>query len=161
MSNQLDSFATEVDVWIEENCPKSMRTSMPVSEQVWASAEIKFPNDDSKSWFDAMVSKGWCTPDWPVESGGGGVSFEEAKILRSRLKFFGCRPAQINFGISMLGPVILEFGTDVQKKEFLPKISRGEIWWCQGFSEPGAGSDLANVSTSAKLVRNEYNISAS
>jgi acyl-CoA dehydrogenase len=128
---------------------------------VWASSEIKFPNADSKVWFDAMVSKGWCTPEWPVEYGGGGLSFEEAKILRSRLKFFGCRPAQINFGISMLGPVILEFGTDVQKKEFLPKISRGEIWWCQGFSEPGAGSDLANVSTSAKLVGNEYIISGS
>jgi alkylation response protein AidB-like acyl-CoA dehydrogenase len=151
MSNQLDSFATEVDAWIEENCPQSMKTSMPVSEQVWASSEIKFPTADSKSWFDAMVSKGWCTPEWPVEYGGGGLSFEEAKILRSRLKFFGCRPAQINFGISMLGPVILEFGTDDQKKEFLPKISRGEIWWCQGFSEPGAGSDLANVSTSANL----------
>ena len=108
-----------------------------------------------------MVSKGWCTPEWPVEYGGGGLSFEEAKILRSRLKFFGCRPAQINFGISMLGPVILEFGTDDQKKEFLPKISRGEIWWCQGFSEPGAGSDLANISTSAKLKGSEYLINGS
>ena len=107
MSNKLDSFAKEVDAWIEENCPQSMKTSMPVSEQVWASSEIKFPTADSKSWFDAMVSKGWCTPEWPVEYGGGGLSFEEAKILRSRLKFFGCRPAQINFGISMLGPVIL------------------------------------------------------
>jgi acyl-CoA dehydrogenase len=108
-----------------------------------------------------MVSKGWCTPEWPVEYGGGGLSFEESKILRSRLKFFGCRPAQINFGISMLGPVILEFGTDNQKKEFLPKISRGEIWWCQGFSEPGAGSDLANISTSAELKGSEYLINGS
>tara|TARA_S200000501_G_scaffold370568_1_gene411974 strand:- start:296 stop:1399 length:1104 start_codon:yes stop_codon:yes gene_type:complete len=138
-----------------------MRTPMPVSEQVWASSDIKFPNADSKLWFDAMVSKGWCTPEWPGEFGGGGLSFDETKILRSRLKFFGCRPAQINFGISMLGPVILEYGTDDQKKEFLPKISRGEIWWCQGFSEPGAGSDLANVSTSAKLQGNEYIINGS
>ena len=161
MSNQLDSFTAEVDAWIEENCPKSMRTPMPVSEQVWASSEINFPTSDSKIWFDAMVSKGWCTPEWPVEYGGGGLSFEQAKILRSRLKFFGCRPAQINFGISMLGPVILEFGNDDQKKEFLPKISRGEIWWCQGFSEPGAGSDLANVSTSAELKGNEYIINGS
>ena len=161
MTDQLDSFAIEVDAWIENNCPPSMRTPMPVSEQVWASSDNKFPNADSKSWFDAMVSKGWCTPEWPVEFGGGGLSFEETKILRSRLKFFGCRPAQINFGISMLGPVILKYGTDNQKKEFLPKISRGEIWWCQGFSEPGAGSDLANVSTSAKLQGNEYIINGS
>jgi acyl-CoA dehydrogenase len=63
MNNQLDSFTAEVDAWIEENCPKSMRTPMPVSEQVWASSEINFPTSDSKIWFDAMVSKGWCTPE--------------------------------------------------------------------------------------------------
>ena len=161
MTDQLESFSLEVDAWIEEHCPESMRTPMPVSEQVWASSDINFPTTDSKTWFDAMVSKGWCTPEWPVEYGGGGLSFEESKILRSRLKFFGCRPAQINFGISMLGPVILEFGTDDQKKEFLPKISRGEIWWCQGFSEPGAGSDLANISTAAQLKGREYFINGS
>ncbi len=161
MTEKLDIFAKEVDAWIEHNCPQSMRTPMPVSEQVWASSSIKFPSKDSKAWFDAMVSKGWCTPEWPKEYGGGGLSFEESKILRARLKFFGCRPAQINFGISMLGPVILEFGTKDQKKEFLPKISRGEIWWCQGFSEPGAGSDLANISTSAKLNDNEYIVNGS
>ena len=161
MTDQLDSFAKEVDAWIEDNCPPSMRTPMPVSEQVWASSSIQFPNTDSKAWFDAMVSKGWCTPEWPVEYGGGGLSFEESKILKSRLKLFGCRPAQINFGISMLGPVILEFGSHQQKKEFLPKISRGEIWWCQGFSEPGAGSDLANVATSAQLQDKKYIINGS
>ena len=161
MTDQLLSFSAEVDAWIEKHCPQSMRTPMPVSEQVWASSDINFPTADSKMWFEAMVSKGWCTPEWPIEFGGGGLSFEESKILRSRLKFFGCRPAQINFGISMLGPVILEFGTENQKKEFLPRISRGEIWWCQGFSEPGAGSDLANISTSAKLKGNEYIINGS
>ena len=161
MTDQLESFSFEVDAWIEEHCPESMRSPMPVSEQVWASSDIHFPTTDSKIWFDAMVSKGWCTPEWPVEYGGGGLSFEESKVLRSRLKFFGCRPAQINFGISMLGPVILEFGTEAQKKEFLPKISRGEIWWCQGFSEPGAGSDLANISTSAVLKGSEYLINGS
>ena len=161
MTDQLKSFTTEVDAWIEEHCPQSMRTPMPVSEQVWASSDINFPTKDSKIWFEAMISKGWCTPEWPVKYGGGGLSFEESKILRSRLKYFECRPAQINFGISMLGPVILEFGTDNQKKEFLPKISRGEIWWCQGFSEPGAGSDLANISTSAKLKGNQYIINGS
>ena len=161
MTNELESFSLEVDAWIEEHCPESMRSPMPVSEQVWASSDIHFPTTDSKIWFDAMVSKGWCTPEWPVEYGGGGLSFDESKVLRSRLKFFGCRPAQINFGISMLGPVILEFGTEAQKKEFLPKISRGEIWWCQGFSEPGAGSDLANISTSAVLKGSEYLINGS
>ena len=91
----------------------------------------------------------------------GPKNFDEAKILKQRLRFFGCRPAQINFGISMLGPVLLEFGTEEQKQEFLPKISRGEIWWCQGFSEPGAGSDLANISTSAFLSNGTYTIEGS
>ena len=156
MDNNLTTFLKEVDSWIESNCPASMRTPMPVSEQVWASSDITFPSDEAKQWFDSMVNKGWCTPDWPKEFGGGGLNFEETKILRQRLRSFGCRPAQINFGISMLGPVLLEFGTDEQKKEFLPKISRGEIWWCQGFSEPGAGSDLASISTSATLSNGEY-----
>ena len=85
MTNQLDSFAAKVDAWIEDNCPKRMRTPMPASEQVWASSEIKFPTADSKIWFDAMVSKGWCTPEWPEEYGGGGLSFEEAKSFASEL----------------------------------------------------------------------------
>ncbi len=161
MSNDLEAFSKDIGHWIEANCPESMRTPMPVSEQVWASSNIQFPSKDSKKWFDAMVKRGWCTPEWPVKYGGAGLSFEEGKVLRDRLKFYGCRPAQINFGISMLGPVLLEFGTEEQKKEFLPKISRGEIWWCQGFSEPGAGSDLANISTRANLKNDEYIINGS
>jgi len=161
MSQHLTKFTKEVDSWIESHCPHSMRTPMPVSEQVWASSNIYFPSKDAKVWFDAMVSKGWCTPEWPKEFGGGGLTFDESKILKQRLKFYGCRPAQINFGISMLGPVLLEFGTDEQKHEFLPQISRGEIWWCQGFSEPGAGSDLANISTTATLKGGQYMIEGS
>lgn len=161
MDHSVAKFTQEVDAWIELHCPESMRTPMPVSEQVWASSNIQFPSKDSKIWFDAMVLKGWCTPEWPKEFGGGELTFQESKILKQRLKFFGCRPAQINFGISMLGPVLLEFGTDEQKQEFLPKISRGEIWWCQGFSEPGAGSDLANISTTASLSNGKYTIEGS
>ena len=133
MEEKLISFTKEVDAWIEDNCPQSMRTPMPVSEQVWASSSIEFPSNDSRVWFDAMVSKGWCTPEWPVEYGGGGLSFEESKILKSRLKFFGCRPAQINFGISMLGPVILEFGTDDQKKSFCLKFQEERFGGAKAF----------------------------
>jgi alkylation response protein AidB-like acyl-CoA dehydrogenase len=137
MTDQLESFSLEVDAWIEKHCPESMRTPMPVSEQVWASSDINFPTTDSKTWFDAMVSKGWCTPEWPVEYGGGGLSFEESKILRSRLKFFGCRPAQINFGISMLGPVILEFGTDNQKKNFYQRFLEVKFGGVRDFLNQG------------------------
>ena len=130
-------------------------TPMPASEQVWASSSISFPNSDSEKWFNAMTQTGYSTPEWPKEYGGAGLDFEEAQILRQELKKRGCRNPQINFGITMLGPVLLEFGTEDQKKEFLPKIARGEIWWCQGFSEPGAGSDLAGVSTTATSNDNE------
>ena len=153
--SQTKDFRAYISNWIDENCPKLMMTPMPASEQVWASSSISFPNSDSEKWFNAMTQTGYSTPEWPKEYGGAGLDFEEAQILRQELKKRGCRNPQINFGITMLGPVLLEFGTEDQKKEFLPKIARGEIWWCQGFSEPGAGSDLAGVSTTATSNDNE------
>ena len=153
--NQTKDFRAYISNWIDKNCPKSMMTPMPASEQVWASSSISFPNSDSEKWFNAMTQTGYSTPEWPKEYGGAGLDFDQAQILRQELKKRGCRNPQINFGITMLGPVLLEFGTEDQKKEFLPKIARGEIWWCQGFSEPGAGSDLAGVSTTANLNDNE------
>ena len=142
-------FRESIKAWLEENCPPSMRTPMPNSEQVWASSKISFPSKEAEQWFKAMTAKGFCTPDWPQEYGGAGLNHEEIKILKEELLNINARPAQINFGISMLGPIILEYANKEQKELFLPKISRGEIWWCQGFSEPGSGSDLASLSTSA------------
>jgi len=120
--SQTKDFRAYISNWIDENCPKSMMTPMPASEQVWASSSISFPNSDSEKWFNAMTQTGYSTPEWPKEYGGAGLDFEEAQILRQELKKRGCRNPQINFGITMLGPVLLEFGTEDQKKEFLPKI---------------------------------------
>ena len=97
-----------------------------------------------------MGERGWTVPTWPREVGGGGLTPQEAVVLQQEMRALGCRPALWSFGIWMLGPALLKFGNEAQKREHLPKIARGEIRWCQGYSEPGAGSDLAAVQTRAE-----------
>ena len=103
-----------------------------------------------------MASRGWTVPDWPTEYGGGGLSPAEAKILKEEMRSLGCRPPLTSFGISMLGPALLKFGNEEQKKKYLTEIARGEIRWCQGYSEPGAGSDLAGLQTKAEDKGDHY-----
>lgn len=150
MSN-IEKFRQEVAEWLEDNCPKSMRGLMPADEMVWGGCEIDFISEDQKLWFERMRDKGWFCPSWPVEYGGGGLNPEEVTVLETEMRKLRCRPPQINLGIWMLGPVLLEFGTEEQKRELLPPMARGEIRWCQGFSEPNAGSDLASLQTAAVL----------
>ncbi len=149
--NNIEEFRHNVREWLEENCPISMRGLMPADEMVWGGREIEFKNDDQRLWFERMRDKGWFCPSWPVEYGGGGLSPEETTVLEAEMRKLRCRPAQINLGIWMLGPVLLEFGTEEQKRELLPPMARGEIRWCQGFSEPNAGSDLASLQTAARV----------
>src|ERR1044072_4450615 len=99
---------------------------------------------------EAMAQRGWTVPDWPKDSGGAGLSPGEAKVLREEMGRIGARQPLTSFGISMLGPALLKFGSEDQKMRFLPEIARGEIRWCQGYSEPGAGSDLAGLQTKAE-----------
>ena len=96
-----------------------------------------------------MAERGWTVPAWPREYGGGGLSADEAKVLAQEMRALGCRLPLASFGIWMLGPALLKFGSEAQKREHLPKIVRGEIRWCQGYSEPNAGSDLASLQTRA------------
>ena len=105
--------------------------------------------------------KGWTCPTWPSKYGGGGLSYEESLVLKEELGRIGARPPLLSFGVDMLGPVLLEFGSEKQKLEHLPKIVRGEIRWCQGYSEPGAGSDLAGLQTRAEEEENHYLINGS
>jgi alkylation response protein AidB-like acyl-CoA dehydrogenase len=152
----LDSFRVEVRQWLEKNCPPSMRTPAPEDEDVWGGRHPRFKHPDSKLWFDRMVAKGWTVPTWPKEYGGAGLSEAQNKVLQEEIKRLGCRWALKSFGIWMLGPVLLQFGTEAQKREHLPKIARGQIRWCQGYSEPGAGSDLASLQTSAILQGDHF-----
>jgi alkylation response protein AidB-like acyl-CoA dehydrogenase len=116
--------------------------------------EIDHP--DQKIWCDRMAERGWTVPHWPSEYAGGGLSKEEVKVLRQEMGRISARSPLESFGISMLGPALLHFGTEEQKQEHLPKIVRGEIRWCQGYSEPNAGSDLASLATKAEDSGDHY-----
>ena len=144
---ELDVFRTETRAWLEANCPASMRTPLTGDETPWGGRKFKWKNPDSKLWLDRMAEKGWTAPMWPKAYGGGGLSAAEARVLEQELARIKARPALFSFGVWMLGPVLLEYANEEQKKEHLPKIVRGEIRWCQGYSEPGAGSDLAGLQT--------------
>lgn len=152
----LDKFRQETKAWLEENCPPSMRTPMPEEETVWGGRNAKFANPDAKLWLDRMAERGWTAPTWPKEYGGGGLTKEENLVLQQELRRIKARPALSSFGLWMLGPALLEFANEEQKKEHLPKIVRGEIRWCQGYSEPGAGSDLAGLQTKCEDKGDHY-----
>ncbi len=144
----LEDFRQQTRQWLEENCPKSMRTPMrSEADACWGGRNAKFISEDQKNWLDAMAAKGWTAPEWPREYGGGGLDKDQAKILKSEMARIKARPPLQSFGVWMLGPALLKFGSEEQKKRFLPPIVRGEIRWCQGYSEPGAGSDLASLQT--------------
>lgn len=145
-----EAFRQEIRQWLEANCPVSMRKPASQEEQVWGGRHIEFPSADARLWFERCVAKGYCVPEWPVEYGGAGFTPEQAAIFKEEMRRIKARSPQVNLGIWMAGPVIMEFGTPEQKKEHLPKIARGEIRWCQGYSEPGAGSDLAGLQTKAE-----------
>ncbi len=147
-SAELAAFREETRAWLEANCPPEMR--QPAREEAdvyWGGRRATFKNDAQKAWFEAAVAKGYTVPDWPKDYGGAGLSPAEAKILRQEMAAIGARPPLSSFGIWMLGPALLHFGTEGQKKHFLNQIARGEIRWCQGYSEPGSGSDLVSMQT--------------
>jgi acyl-CoA dehydrogenase len=118
-------------------------------EEPWGGRRPVFANPDTKVWMDRMSARGWTAPTWPREYGGAGLSEGEARVLDDELRQAGCRPALKSFGLWMLGPVLMQYGSEAQKREYLPGIARGETRWCQGYSEPGAGSDLASLQTRA------------
>ncbi|QQD19334.1 acyl-CoA dehydrogenase family protein [Spongiibacter nanhainus] len=146
----LTAFRDDVRQWLQDNCPESQRQPVVREEQVWAGRRREFPSEDAKLWFERMRDKGWTVPDWPRELGGGGLDEAHCKVLKDEMNRLGCRTPLYDLGIWMLGPAVLEFGTEEQKQEHIPKIARGEIRWCQGYSEPGAGSDLASLQTRAE-----------
>ncbi len=145
------TFRAETRAWLEENCPPAMRTRMPEEEQVAGGKRAEYIRPEQKIWLDRMAAKGWTAPTWPKKYGGGGLTAEEALILDEEMQDLGCRAPLRGMGLSMLGPTLLEYGTEEQRQTHLPKIISGEIRWCQGYSEPGSGSDLASLSTRAVL----------
>ncbi|MBF9150600.1 acyl-CoA dehydrogenase family protein [Novosphingobium jiangmenense] len=146
--SDLDAFRAEIRAWLEENCPAEMRE--PVRDEgdvCWGGRNFQFKNEAQKTWMERCAAKGYTVPDWPKPYGGAGMSPAEAKIWREELARIGARPPLSSFGIWMLGPALLKFGTEEQKVHYLNQIARGEIRWCQGYSEPGSGSDLVSLQT--------------
>lgn len=153
----LEAFRAEIGGFLEESCPASMRSPITSEdEEIWGGRRAVYKTPDAKAWLDRMAQRGLTAPTWPKEYGGAGLSPAEAAVVDAEMKRLGCRVPLRSLGLWMLGPVLLRFGTEAQKREHLPKIARGEIRWCQGFSEPGAGSDLASLSTSAVRDGSEY-----
>jgi alkylation response protein AidB-like acyl-CoA dehydrogenase len=145
--NEIEEFRRETRQWLETHCPLSLRTPMSEREVVWGGRTPNFPSADAQRWLQAMGERGWTAPTWPKSHGGGGLTTEQNAVLQEELRRIKARPPLYSFGLWMLGPVLLEFGNEEQKQRFLPPIVRGEIRWCQGYSEPGAGSDLAALVT--------------
>jgi acyl-CoA dehydrogenase len=144
----LESFRSETRAWLEANCPPEMREPVRGEEDMcWGGRNPAFKSDAQKRWLKVMAERGWTVPDWPKDYGGGGLSPAETKILRQEMARMGARNPLYSFGISMLGPALLKYGSEEQKKRYLTEIARGEIRWCQGYSEPNAGSDLASLQT--------------
>lgn len=155
-AEQLEAFRTDTRKWLETNCPASMRTPMLDDEVVWGGRNATFKNPDSKLWLDRMGEKGWTAPEWPKEYGGGGLSRGEARVLEQEMRRIKARPPLFSFGLWMFGPALLEFGNHEQKLRFIPDIVKGKIRWCQGYSEPGAGSDLAGLQTRCEDKGDHY-----
>jgi alkylation response protein AidB-like acyl-CoA dehydrogenase len=146
----LDTFRRQTHAWLESNCPEQMRSPILTEDDLcWGGRNWTFASEAQRVWLERMAGRGWTVPNWPRDYGGGGLTADQATILAQEMRVLGCRPPLASFGIWMLGPALLKFGTEAQKREHLPKIARGEIRWCQGYSEPNAGSDLASLQTRA------------
>lgn len=161
-TEDLAQFRRECRVWLEANCPAEMRQPMTHSlAAYWGGRRARFSSEAEQLWFERMVEKGWTAPSWPREYGGAGLSLEQTEVLKEEMARIDARPPLIGFGMWMLGPAVLEYGTDEQKRTLLPAMARGEIRWCQGYSETTAGSDLASLRTRAELDGDTYVVDGS
>jgi acyl-CoA dehydrogenase len=147
----LEDFRQRTHEWLLEHAPKSLfgRRSGRF-DGYWGGRQPAPASPDVRRWCEIMVEKGYTAPQWPAVYGGAGLTPERAKVLEAELAALKLPPPLVGLGLAMIGPTLLEFGTEAQKLEHLPKIARGQIRWCQGYSEPGAGSDLASLSTRAE-----------
>jgi alkylation response protein AidB-like acyl-CoA dehydrogenase len=145
----LEAFRAETKAWLAANYPPELKDpkARVDPEAMWGGRAMAGSDDPQVTWMRRVAKKGWTAPTWPGDYGGGGLSAEKARIVEQEISAGGYRPPLASFGLWMLGPVLLEYGDEAQKREHLPKIVRGEIRWCQGYSEPGAGSDLASLQT--------------
>ncbi len=144
--SDLEEFRLQTRAWLEENCPPGARGPGQIAT---GSTKIRL-EPEVRVWLERMAERGWTAPTWPTEYGGGGLDAAEAKVLAEEMARIRARPPLMGMGLSLIGPTLLEYGTEAQKQRHLTRIVRGEVQWCQGYSEPGAGSDLASLRTRAE-----------
>jgi len=150
-------FKENVRAWLEVHCPPTCRGKDNIlPDIIWGGREFTYDHPDVEKWMNALIGKGWTVPAWPAEYGGGGLSADEVQVLKEEMSAIGTYSPLFSYGMSMLGPALLEYATEEQKREHLPKIASGEIRWCQGYSEPGAGSDLASLQCRAVREGDSY-----
>jgi alkylation response protein AidB-like acyl-CoA dehydrogenase len=145
-------FRVDTRAWLQINCPPGARGAGVIP---WGSRKVELPTD-CRIWLENMASKGWTVPTWPTAYGGAALNSAQYLILLEELRRINARSPLIGRGVNYIGPTILEFGTDEQKARWLPGMARGDGGWCMGYSEPGAGSDLASLSTKAEREGDEY-----
>ncbi len=155
----LDNFRTEVRDWLAENCPVSLRNSQAAIDD--AQFTRKNRSGDSLLWLELMAEKGWTAPTWPQQYGGAGLSQQQSNILSQEMAAIKAPPPLLGMGMTMIGPTILEMGNDDQRTRHLSLIATGNMHWCQGYSEPNAGSDLANLQTKATDNGDHYLVNGS
>lgn len=148
----LETFRAETRSWLEANCPDEMRNL----SFHWEDAHLIYSTDAAEAWRERMAEKGWIAPMWPKAYGGGGLTREEATVLSQEMGRIKATAASSGMGLTMIGPTLLEFGTEAQKQRHLPSICDGTIRWCQGYSEPGAGSDLAALQAKAVIEGDQF-----
>src|SRR6187431_2188445 len=148
-SQDESAFRDEVRGWLGANLPQDLRDKIANYDELG--------REDLLRWHKILAKKGWVAPAWPKEFGGTGWNVVQRYIFEEECGFAGTPPL-IPFGLTMCGPVILRFGTEAQKKKFLPRIYNGDDFWCQGYSEPGSGSDLASLKTRAIREGDHYTV---
>jgi len=155
-----DAFRVEAREWLEANYPAELRKEDPDAAMMAAMSGGK-PSEAANLWRERIGEKGWGVPTWPKAYGGGGLSPAEARVLQQEMNRIGARNPIQGMGVMMFGPTLLEYGNEEQKKRHIPPIAKAELQWCQGFSEPGAGSDLASLSTKCEDKGDHYLVNGS
>jgi alkylation response protein AidB-like acyl-CoA dehydrogenase len=154
----VERFRAELVDFLERELPGKLGELPPPTVDYWGGRKPELPHPQSRRYCDAMAERGLTAPTWPKDYGGGGLDKEQAKIFLAELRRLGLPLPLVGFGLSMIGPTLLQFGTEDQRREHLPRIVRGEIRWAQGYSEPNAGSDLASLQASARIAGDDITI---
>ncbi|HEY2482402.1 MAG TPA: acyl-CoA dehydrogenase family protein [Caulobacteraceae bacterium] len=154
--DDLEGFRGEARAWLAENFPSTLALDPTAPAEIIPGPEKL--SGEAQAWKQRMAEKGWGAPTWPKAYGGGGLSNAEARVLFEEMAAIGATNPIVGMGTSMFGPTLLEYGTEDQKQRHIPPIVRGELRWCQGYSEPGAGSDLAALTTRCEDAGDHWKI---